>query len=210
MGYFYSWPLTKKLVWIHNLDFSHDPVTLPPTDRQTLGSAVKKLLVRLRDGAAALATKLAKPNKKHHQPDSLNQWRQTIADYNQCLASLARQLFANLFEGASFVRRVTVLEMLTHMERVIGFGGASRGSLIDIRSGVVSPGVALALYECLQDSYEENRMAALAILKGTSDSLLLLGFRSRSRGIWLEPEPLARLRPHLKYLFNNSRKLYGT
>ena len=44
----------------------------------------------------------------------------------------------------------------------------------------------------------------------------IAGFRSRSRGIWLEPEPgylagagavtLARL--HLKYLFNNSRKLH--
>ena len=44
------------------------------------------------------------------------------------------------------------------------------------------------------------------------------GFRSRSRGIWLEPEPdsaagavtLARLRLHLKYLLNNLCKIYGT
>ena len=35
---------------------------------------------------------------------------------------------------------------------------------------------------------------------------------ARSRGIWLEQEPvtLARLRLHLKYLFNNSLKLYKT
>jgi hypothetical protein len=37
-------------------------------------------------------------------------------------------------------------------------------------SSVVNAGVASALYNCLEDSYEENRMAALNILKGRAET----------------------------------------
>jgi len=130
--------------------------------RQTLGSTVKKLLTRMRDGAAAMTVKLSKPKLL---PEQQTQLRQTLSDYTSFLTTLSRQLFANLFEGASFVRRVTALEMLTHLHAVVGFGG-EEGSALKIGREVVCPGVALALFDCLEDSYEENRMAALHILKG--------------------------------------------
>jgi hypothetical protein len=54
------------------------------------------------------------------------------------------------------------------MDTVIGWGQrANKESLLDITSGVVGQGMALALYSCLEDSYEENRLAALNILRGT-------------------------------------------
>jgi hypothetical protein len=119
----------------------------------------------MRDSAAAIRVKLSKPRL---QPEQQNQLQSTLSDYTAFLTGLSRQLFANLFEGASFVRRVTVLEMLTHLHAVVGFGGEEEegGAALNIGREVVCPGVALVLYDCLEDSYEENRMAALSILKG--------------------------------------------
>jgi hypothetical protein len=117
----------------------------------------------MRDSAAAIRVKLSKPRL---QPEQQNQLISTLSDYTAFLTGLSRQLFANLFEGASFVRRVTVLEMLTHLHAVVGFGEGGGGALNIGRDVVCCPGVALVLYERLEDSYEENRMAALNILKG--------------------------------------------
>ena len=117
----------------------------------------------MRDSAAAIRVKLSKPRL---QPEQQKQLQSTLSDYTAFLTGLSRQLFANLFEGASFVRRVTVLEMLTHLHAVVGFGGEEGGAVLNIGQEVCCPGVALVLYDCLEDSYEENRMAALNILKG--------------------------------------------
>jgi hypothetical protein len=119
----------------------------------------------MRDSAAAISVKLSKPRL---QPEQQKQLQSTLSDYTAFLTGLSRQLFANLFEGASFVRRVTMLEMLTHLHAVVGFGGEEGGGVaLNIgRDVVCCPGVALVLYDCLEDSYEENRMAALNILKG--------------------------------------------
>jgi hypothetical protein len=117
----------------------------------------------MRDSAAAIRVKLSKPRL---QPEQQKQLQSTLSDYTAFLTGLSRQLFANLFEGASFVRRVTVLEMLTHLHAVVGFGEGGGGALNIGRDVVCCPGVALVLYVCLEDSYEENRMAALNILKG--------------------------------------------
>jgi hypothetical protein len=120
----------------------------------------------MRDSAAAIRVKLSKPRL---QPEQQNQLQSTLSNYTAFLTGLSRQLFANLFEGASFVRRVTVLEMLTHLHAVVGFGEEVEGGGRALNIGrdvVCCPGVALVLYDCLEDSYEENRMAALNILKG--------------------------------------------
>lgn len=128
--------------------------------RQVLLAHLKKMITRIRDGALAVQKKLTQERLRPEHPEL----EDVLASYTAFLSSLTVLLVANLFHGANFARRVTVLELLTLIDQIVGF--ASPPSCLDIRSAL-SPASCSVLYRCLYDTFEENKQKALNILRQT-------------------------------------------
>jgi len=146
--------------------FTSSHLTLQsPSSQQTFTVLVKKMLRRIYDGAAAMCKKLTQ--KKFEK--EFVAMESTLAFYNTSLQQLMITMFGNLFPCANFVRRATVLEILSCVNTIIGFKPTA--NRLDL-SGTITEGTANSLLECLHDSFENNKEKALSILISISPHVL--------------------------------------
>ncbi|XP_023344467.1 thyroid adenoma-associated protein [Eurytemora carolleeae] len=161
--------------------FTERNLSLPgASSRQVLLANLKKLLTRLRDGAAACLKKLTQPRLVTEHPEL----EKTVEAYSHFVPNLVRMLFRNLFPGANFARRGTVLQILTEVNLLLSLttppSWCNKGKLL-----LDSPGCS-SLYSMLEDSYETNKEKALNILRDAPPHLLGLNNPERVREILSE------------------------
>ena len=129
-----------------------------PASQQVLTVLTSKMVLRLRDGAAAVRKKLTQ--KKFSA--ELSRLESVVSYYNTRLGWFVSSLLDNLYPGANTARRSTVLEILTALNNIIGLTGADTG--LDLRPALLTEDAANSLLECLHDSYEANKERALTVL----------------------------------------------
>lgn len=83
-----------------------------------------------------------------------------IQQYNNFVKWFCRYMFECLFPGASFGRRHVALEALNMVNKIIGFD-----SNVEVAACVWTKSHGQTLLECLKDSYENNKLLALELLK---------------------------------------------
>ena len=128
-----------------------------PSSQQTFVVIVHKMIQRIHDGAAAMCKKLTQNKFEKEFPFMKN----ALVYYNKTLQDFVVTLLDNLYPGANYPRRTTVLNILTSLSSTIGL--ASARHQLDLTL-VVGPRLAATLLEALHDSYEANKEAALALL----------------------------------------------
>jgi len=148
------------------LSFTSSHLTLQsPSSQQVFTACVKKMLKRIYDGAAAMCKKLT---QKKYETD-FEDMEATLSFYNTSLQDLVNILFGNLFPGANFPRRASVLEILCCVNTIVGF--KTTAYRLDL-SGTITQGTANSLLDCLHDSYDNNKEKALSILKSVPPPVL--------------------------------------
>ena len=136
-----------------------------PSSQQILTVLVHKMIQRINDGAAALCKKLTQ--KKFEK--EFQQMEKTLSYYNNLLQDFVYSLIDNLYPGANYPRRTTVLDILTSLGNIVGFSHVqNRLSLTQ----VMSETVATSLVQSLYDSYEVNKEKSLALLRSLPASVL--------------------------------------
>jgi len=85
-----------------------------------------------------------------------------LSYYNNLLQDFVFSLIDNLYPGANYPRRTTVLDILTSLGNIVSFSHVqNRLSLTQ----VMSETVATSLVQSLYDSYEVNKEKSLALLR---------------------------------------------
>ncbi|CAN0398537.1 unnamed protein product [Lampetra fluviatilis] len=140
------------------------PLALPScsaaTRRATL-SLLRKLLLRMRDGALAWLRQSGSSPHHRHGPPGVDERRPHVGlqQYREFLFWLSDVSFDALFPGASFPRKFMALSMLGLLEEVfpdfLGFSLAK----------AVTPERARVLLGCLADNFPEVKRLASALLQ---------------------------------------------
>ena len=155
----------KELLVMSRMILSHLDLQ-SPSSQQVLVVLVNKMLQRMNDGAAALCKKLTQNKfEKDHQ-----QMEQTLKNYNEMIQSFTLSLLDNLYPGANYQRRTTVLDILTSISSIIGFQEVQNRLDMTV---FVTETFANTMLACLDDSYEANKEKALSLLLTLPPSVLL-------------------------------------
>ncbi|XP_078452198.1 tRNA (32-2'-O)-methyltransferase regulator THADA [Lampetra planeri] len=140
------------------------PLALPScsaaTRRATL-SLLRKLLLRMRDGALAWLRQSGSSPHHRHGPPGVDERRPHVGlqQYREFLFWLSDVSFDALFPGASFPRKFMALSMLGLLEEVFpDFPGFSLAE-------AVTPERARVLLGCLADNFPEVKRLASALLQ---------------------------------------------
>jgi len=135
--------------------------------RQIFTIAIKKILNRIVDGAAALDKKLTQRKFEPNREEFTN----ILAYYGNFLTKLSFLMFENLFAGANFPRRDTSLTILYLIHKIIGF--SHKIPHINL-SKTINESTAHTLISTLHDSYEFNKDRALGLLRDVPPNFLRL------------------------------------
>ncbi|XP_046339064.2 thyroid adenoma-associated protein homolog [Haliotis rufescens] len=128
-----------------------------PAFRQYLLAYLHKLLARLKESGATL-TRLAGRNKQTSESHAA---AGTLESYTSFLRWLQSHLFRNLYPGSAFARRLTSLAGLVLIIEVFPY---KDGKELYQFSSLVDASHINTLMECLTDTFEENKVAAVRIM----------------------------------------------
>ena len=156
--------LPRELLLMSRMILSHLDLQ-SPCSQQILVVLVNKMVQRINDGAAALCKKLT---QKKFEKD-FQQMEETLKNYNDVVQSFTLSLLENLYPGANYPRRTTVLDILTSISTIIGFQGINNRLDMTV---FVTEAFANTLLSCLDDSYESNKEKALTLLLSLPPSVL--------------------------------------
>ncbi|XP_067143935.1 tRNA (32-2'-O)-methyltransferase regulator THADA isoform X2 [Centruroides vittatus] len=135
-----------------------------PAFRQRLLAELKKLLSRIRDSGNILLKHMKrKKNDKEDVPE-------LIKIYKAFLKWLTEFCFSSLSPGANFPRRYMALQVLLLQKYI--FTSEPKLAMALYESIPNNENQAQTLFECLKDTYENNKIAILDLLKSCPSDLL--------------------------------------
>lgn len=133
-----------------------------PAFRQSLVSYTKKLFTRLKESSRII--------KRHQKTSKENETKTapkicTHSSYAVFLFDLMKVLLKGIFPGSPFARRTTALALISSMIEVFRVDPTQESTEDDLFPiEALTRSECHTLLECLTDTFEENKIAALKIL----------------------------------------------